>query len=825
MRSIPLLLLITVAALGECRDGRNNRRYERDLLERSKRRWVLSTIDLKEELQVEYPHKISQMFNDKTPGTVHAFRISGEGVNEGLFSIDEDTGIVYVHEPVDREEKSSYHIKFDVWDKVTNKKIDKELAFDVDIEDINDNAPEFVKAQETADVMENTQEGYLPVSMEVTDKDQAETNNTKITITVLSQDPQEPKIEAHQFDKRNTRLRFSGCFDYDKVKQYKVTIQAKDHGTPALSSTVVITLNIVDTNTHQPIFKERQARIPIYTIIQFCRCQMETFIYPYFILYQTQAVEMTITENLLRVAVEDKDTKFEDGNWRAQYFFISGNEQEIFKIETDPKTNEGVLSIVKEQNYEKTTWLQLQIGVMNSGSLSICKNGRLLTDASALEPPDSVNITIKMIDTNDPPVFEKNLVDVYVKEEQEPGHVLFIPKVHDVDSENIRFELLEDPADWVSVDEKTGQLTTTKKMDRESPLVDADGIYKVVIAAIDDGEPEATSTCTINIYIQDINDHTPELVNSSIIMCANRVNKVTVSVEDHDIDPYSGPFSFSLEGDETLKRWKVDPAYGEQVSLVSLRELPYGNYSVPLMMLDKQNAMGRETLDVVVCDCGEKDVCRDQKPLSSEIGTAGIGLIIAGLLLFLILLLVFAFTCGEKPFVYTEKDEGHQTLIKYNQEGGGAECKAVPTVFTPTKDISVTDGLKQGYITQNYESAAVTTYDSLEMLTAGSRNQLVHLNTADLTALSSFLDNVFLFFSNPYIAQILSLIKRNDADDPVYQPCIYANEEISSRCLSLDKLSVSNLGDELEFLNDLEPKFKTLAGICNQSIKAKNMQV
>lgn len=149
----------------------------------------------------------------------------------------------------------------------------------------------------------------------------------------------------------------------------------------------------------------------------------------------------------------------------------------------------------------------------------------------------------------------------------------------------------DDPANLVTVDSNTGNITLSKTLDRESHFV-KNNIYVTTVCAVDNGmswktttssvliqtsldklkcmkcfwspgKPPMTSTATLSIYIIDENDNTPSLIESRLDMCqSNGSSWTNITAVDLDDEPYGGPFSFKLHGDVEGK-WKVDPVYGE----------------------------------------------------------------------------------------------------------------------------------------------------------------------------------------------------------------------------------------------------------------------
>ncbi|XP_051736897.1 cadherin-like protein 26 [Ctenopharyngodon idella] len=827
-----LFLLALVEVTASSKNDASIREKREAVLIRSKRRWVLSTIDLEENMPGPFPAVVTQMFNDKKGDNTVKFRITGDGVTKeprDLFSIDENTGIVYVHRAIDRELNPIFHVDFDVLSRETGLTLDKTLSFNVEIKDRNDNSPQFTPNTIHATVSENAPEGTLLTTLQAHDIDQMDTPNSQFTMSVVSQVPASPKISLKDMPgtTKIKQLTFTGCFDYDKVKTYKVLVEAMDRGTPALSSTATVLLDITDSNTYLPEFSSA--------------------------VYNTEVMEMELNKEILRIGVTDKDTPNTPAS-RAVFSILKGNEDGNYKIETDPKTNEGVLSVIKGKNFEKTEITELEIAVENEEKLFQCVDGKALTGSKP--KLNTAKVAVKVIDVNDPPEFKKQVEKVYRSENGDPGDVLFVPEVKDEDSDvnKIRYELVQDPAKWVSVDPKTGKITTVQKMDRESEYISKNGTYTVVVRAIDDGQPPATGTCTVVIYLGDVNDNAPYLTSKSMVMCGNKVNSVSVIPADLDGPPFSSPFTFSLGEEEEIKKlWKLEPTTGANTSLISLTTLPYGNYSVPLKMQDQQALQSEEVLQVVVCECMGGNVCRGRLPFSSRLGPAAIGLLLAGLLLLALLLLCcFICDCQSKNFQHIPlnlQDEGNQTLVKYNQEGGGS-------IYKPESMLSSNIGLKEStkiasappeyLVTDGYRKADNDTLRSRlgyhynsgtfqEISNGGGVMSMPYHTWSTVRRERGSIRNGGGQLSRSFslarternlaehIERKISGFPEELKDYPAYSPYQYEYEGKGSDCQSLDQLTVSNLGNNLDFLQNLGPKFSTLGGICQQSLERRNV--
>ncbi|XP_058266774.1 cadherin-like protein 26 isoform X1 [Hemibagrus wyckioides] len=824
MRRTIIILLLLLAQWTETSHGEWTSQEEKRVVNnervliRSKRRWVLTTIELEEESPGPFPVKITKLFNDKQSSHSVRFSISGHGVTEepnGILSIDENTGDVFMHKSIDRETYPIFHVQFNVHDKATGELLDNTLSFDVAIQDKNDNPPVFTPPVLNVKVPENMKEGELPFSLHASDRDEEGNDNSRITMRIVSQEPPLPQISLKTPDDKFTKLEFSGCFDYEKIKYYRILVEARDHGQPTLSSTATVNIAIIDSNTHAPVITAPKHSIEVN--------------------------ETETNKEILRIPVFDMDTPNTPGS-RAVFTILKGNEEGNYKIKTDPITNEGVLSVIKAKDYERTSVTELEIGVENEEPLFSCIDGKPVNlNPETFKNNSKIKVPIKIIDLNDPPVFQTIIKMIYLVEEEQPGDVLYIPTVTDEDSDlaKIRYELVQDPAKWMSIDSKTGKVSLTKKMDRESQFVQ-NNTYTVVMRAIDDGIPPATGTGTLVIHLRDINDNAPHLTSNVTLLCVNKRDSVEVIPVDADEFPFSGPFTFKLgrEDEELKKLWKFHPGSGDKSALISLTSLPYGTYFVPVIIADQQGLPTRDNIKVVVCKCKEENVCRDKLPRSSTLHGAAIGILLGALLL-MALLLCFCFLCEcreKKQFQQYLQFDGNQTLMAYNDEGGGSSCKTSPLlpglisrINSMQEQHDPTNNCKNSKMETGVQLGSEVNTVNLRNIngmstTRTSRNSRNSRNSAYDTVWSG-LSRSFSFNMEDLLEMRLSKINHEQQDFPEYHPQDYNSEGTNTDAVSLDKLSFHSTKEGQDLLHNLGPRFNNLEEICQDAIKEKNIKL
>ncbi|XP_059140331.1 neural-cadherin-like isoform X2 [Physella acuta] len=395
-----------------------------------------------------------------------------------LFTIDQDTGDVYLIAALDRDEpngKSEYIFTVEARDEeehfqsgYTNIKV-KPL-------DINDNTPIFDANRLTGEVFEHSEPGWFnkdenpPIAVVITtDFDYGINSSVDYEIVsspTVSNSLTTSNTNFFNIDK-DGRI-FSQVeaqyLDRETRPKLEVVVRAKDGGPEAQTSTATVTIILKDINDNPPIFTQK-----VYNV--------------------------TMSEHYKKGIVTEVHATDKDENDNAELQFSMSNlAGGHFKVDTIE--NKGAISIYEPVDYESllNPVFELEIVVQDKNPAH----------------RDTAVVRITVEDFNDnAPMFVNAFMSRQIEENSEPGEIVAQFEAHDQDSGiNAEFSYLidreSDSRREFVINPETGQVSTRKKLDRE-----VDAKMTVLIKAVDKGDPRQTGTATLQVNVLDVNDNFP----------------------------------------------------------------------------------------------------------------------------------------------------------------------------------------------------------------------------------------------------------------------------------------------------------------------------
>ncbi|XP_073685640.1 protocadherin gamma-C5-like isoform X37 [Garra rufa] len=151
---------------------------------------------------------------------------------------------------LDREGNAEYDIELVATDSgVPSLKSTKTV--NVKILDVNDNPPVFSQRSYTVYIKENSPPGASLFSVSASDIDQDKNALLSYSILDLTSN-QLPASSYFYINSENGTIYSMSSFDYEKTKLFSIVVQAKDHGSPSLSSNATVQVFILDHNDNAP---------------------------------------------------------------------------------------------------------------------------------------------------------------------------------------------------------------------------------------------------------------------------------------------------------------------------------------------------------------------------------------------------------------------------------------------------------------------------------------------------------------------------------------------------------------------------------------------
>uniref|UniRef100_H2XQV6 Cadherin domain-containing protein n=1 Tax=Ciona intestinalis TaxID=7719 RepID=H2XQV6_CIOIN len=340
------------------------------------------------------------------------------------------------------------------------------------LEDLNDNTPTFPSPIIVKDISESAFVGTLIRLDSATDPDLGANSidHYDLTSTDVSSDESplsyfELLVVENIDGTKIPQLQLVKQLDREVISSYELQLKAIDGGTPSLTGTATIKINVSDSNDNQPIFAESRY------IVEVPENRPAGFV-------------------VVRVEATDLDS---GSNADLSYTFpgvVSAQDKAIFQLNPDT----GAISIkAPGLDYENRTIHHLTVEARDKGPNS---------------SPAYTTVTVKVIDINDEyPQFSI----VFVKEDMARGSYIAFVTITDRDTGlngNVSCRLKEsDGFELFVIDRKDNRylIKTKKELDRETQPS-----YNLEIDAWDFGNPSLTNSTTIAIELEDVNDNPPK---------------------------------------------------------------------------------------------------------------------------------------------------------------------------------------------------------------------------------------------------------------------------------------------------------------------------
>lgn len=401
--------------------------------------------------------------------------------NKRFCDLNLKTGDLIVKERIDREELcskvASCILKFEL---ILERPLELHRVT-LQIEDINDNAPFFLKEVIKLEIGESADKGARFRVNEAHDADIGK--NSVQAYTLQRNNHFNLAVNTNENGRKNVELVLDKELDREQKGEIALILAAVDGGTPSKSGTVAIHITVLDANDNAPLFSQS--------------------------VYKASLPENSPLNTLVTVVNATDADEGANGEVFYEFSLISNKARGTFSL--DSRT--GEIKVIGPVDYEDESTYEILVEAKDGSGLS--------TDAKVI---------IDIIDVNDnaPVIFLKSLNNP-LPEDEPPGTEVAIISVQDRDSdnnrkvrcfiqENVPFRLVPSIKNYFS-------LVTTSELDRE--LV-AD--YNITITATDEGSPPLSSSKTVQFSVGDVNDNPPAFKLQSYRASISENNKPDSSV-------------------------------------------------------------------------------------------------------------------------------------------------------------------------------------------------------------------------------------------------------------------------------------------------------